>query len=310
MKEYLLTDVVTYNLMSFTAFKSILIFAALLDGPKTYEEIRDIFLVHKHLHEKISIDTLRVYINSLERMGCKIVKSKKSEGSKYQLLKHPFELQLNDKQVNSIIKIFKIILKTITVEELYSLTKFFQKISQGIENNELKENLINLSPLNKIDNKVLEVLIEACNKKDEITFMYNSINSNSKKQIRLLSEELFIKNNNIYLQGESQNVDNKVQFLVSRIDDIPVTCIERTIQPKDYITIGCEIYNNDIKLNKNEKLISQNENTRIIEITSDNIFRAKQRILELCPDCKVLYPEAVKKDIYSTLKKMREEYNA
>ena len=310
MKEYMLTDTVTYNLMSFTAFKSMLIFAALLDGPKTYEEIRDIFLAHKHLHETISIDTLRVYINSLERMGCKIVRGKKSEGLKYKLLKHPFELSLTEDQVNAIIKIFKVILKTITVEELYSITKFFQKLSNGIDNPEIKEALVNISPLSKINDAIIEFLIEACRKNDEISFIYNSVNSKTQKPIRMLTDKLFIKNNKIYLQGECQNTLNKAQFLVSRIADKPVTCIEKTISPKEKIIIGCEIYNPDIILDNNEKLISQNGSTRTIEITSDNIFRARQRVLSLCPDCKVLYPESFKKDIYSTLTKMKEEYYA
>ena len=310
MKEYWINDTVTYNLMSFTAFKSMLIFAALLDGPKTYEEIRDIFLAHKHLHETISIDTLRVYINSLERMGCIIVKSKKSEGSKYKLERHPFELRLTEEQAKSVIKIFKVMLKNITVEELYSITKFFQKISKGMDNNELKETLLNISPLNKVDTEILDILIEACKKHYEIKFTYNSVNFQSQKTVRMLADELFIKNDKIYLQGECAYIENKAQFLVSRIADKPVICAEKTIVPKDKIVIGCEIYNPDIALADNEKLISQNGSVRKIEITADNIFRAKQRILSLCPDCKVLYPEELKQDIHSTLTKMQEEYNA
>ena len=77
MKEFLQTDKVTYNLMSFTAFKAMLIFSILMDGPKTYEEIKEIFLSQKYLNETLSIDTLRVYINSLERMGCEIVRRTK-----------------------------------------------------------------------------------------------------------------------------------------------------------------------------------------------------------------------------------------
>ena len=310
MKEYLITDTVTYNLMSFTAFKSMLIFAALLDGPKTYEEIRNIFLEHKHLHEAISIDTLRVYINSLERMGCTIVKGKKSEGSKYRLERHPFELRLTEDQAKSIIKIFKVMLKNITVEELYSITKFFRKISASIDNNELKETLLNISPLNKVNMDILDILIEACKKHYEITFKYNSVNSRSRKPVRTLTDKLFIKNNKIYLQGECANIANKTQFLVSRIADKPIICTEKTITAKDKIVIGCEIYNPDITLADNERLISQTGTTRKIEITADNTFRAKQRILSLCPDCKVLYPEDIKQDIYSLLIKMREEYNA
>ena len=58
MKEFLKTNTVTYNLMSFTGFKSILIFSLLLDGPKSYSELQEILKNHEYLHEKISFDTL------------------------------------------------------------------------------------------------------------------------------------------------------------------------------------------------------------------------------------------------------------
>ena len=72
MKEFLKTNTITYNLMSFTAFKSILLFSLLVDGPKSYEEIQEYMANHEYLHEKISIDTLRIYFNSLREIGCKM----------------------------------------------------------------------------------------------------------------------------------------------------------------------------------------------------------------------------------------------
>ena len=46
MKEFLKTNTVTYNLMSFTGFKSILIFSLLLEGPKSYSELQEILKNH------------------------------------------------------------------------------------------------------------------------------------------------------------------------------------------------------------------------------------------------------------------------
>ena len=126
MKEFMKNNKVTYNLISFTGFKSMLLFECLLKGPKTYEEIKEYFANNPYLHETITIDTLRVYINSLERFGCEIVRGKKSEGSKYKLLKHPFELKLSDEETKSLIKVFKTICKSIELEDLLALTKFFK----------------------------------------------------------------------------------------------------------------------------------------------------------------------------------------
>ena len=129
MKEFLKTKKVTYNLMSFTGFKSMLLLSYLLEAPHSYEEIKKYFMENEFIHESISIDTLRVYINSLERLGCEIVRGKKAEGSKYRLVKHPFELRITDEQAKSLIKVFKSLTKSIEVEDLLAMTKFFEKIS-------------------------------------------------------------------------------------------------------------------------------------------------------------------------------------
>ena len=39
MKEFVKTQKVTYNLMSFTGFKALLIFSMLTKGPKSFDEI-------------------------------------------------------------------------------------------------------------------------------------------------------------------------------------------------------------------------------------------------------------------------------
>ena len=307
MKEFLQTDTVTYNLMSFTAFKSMLIFSILMDGPKTYEEIRDIFLSHKYLNEAFSIDTLRVYINSLERMGCEIVRGNKAEGKKYKLLKHPFELNIKDAYATQLIKIYKAISKNISVEDLLAITKFFKKIAFGIKNEELQNTITNLTPLSKINNEILLTLIKACRKKEELTIVYNSPSSKA-KNIDILAEELVIKNNKIYLTGTSPSYKNKANLLVNRIQGIPIIKIERSIVPKSKTTIRCELYNDEITLNNDERLISQDKDRRIIEIEADNLFRARQRVLSLGSDCKVISPDFFRDDIIEILKRMKEEY--
>ncbi len=308
MKEFMQTNKVTYNLMSFTAFKSLLLFSYLLEQPRSYEEIREFFAQHEYLNETISIDTLRVYINSLERVGCEIVRGKKAEGSKYKLVKHPFELKLTDEQVKTVIRVFKNLLKTIDVEELLSITRFFKTISKGIENKELKLMLEEISPLNKVDFSILVALINACRNNDEITISYKSPNSGV-KNIDLLAEELSISNNKIYLQGFSPNYKNTASFLVNRILEQPVVKLEKTIKRKDEIlAIGCEIYDLQFKPHDNEKIIERHDNKLIIEISSPNKFLARQRVLALASDCKVLYPESFKNEILSILRKMKEEY--
>ena len=309
MKEFNISNKMTYNLMSFTAFKAMLIFSILLDGPKTYEEIKVIYLSQEYMKETFSIDTLRVYINSLERIGCEIVRGKKSEGSKYKLIKHPFELNITDEYAKQLIKAYKAISKNISLEDLISITNFFNKISIGINNIELKNEITNLSPITKLDKKILDFLINACKNKDVISVSYYSPSPNL-KTIDIRAEELFVKNEKVYLLGESPSYSNKANLLVSRIKDLPITKINEQIESKSEMIIECEIYDKNIQLENNERLISEKDGIRQVEIKSDNIFRAKQRVLSLGKQWKVIAPENFKKDIISTLKDMQEEYFA
>ena len=91
----------------------------------------------------------------------------------------------------------------------------------------------------------------------------------------------------------------------------PVIKLVKTIrQDIEPLIIGCEIYDTNLPLKENEKVISQDDEKRMVEITSDNKFLTLQRILSMGSSCKVLYPESFKDEIYSTLKKMKEEYIA
>lgn len=311
MKEFLKSKKVTYNLMSFTAFKSMILFSYLLEQPRSYEEIKEYFENHEFLRESISIDTLRVYINSLERLGCEIVRGRKAEGSKYKLLKHPFDIEIPADQIKSLIKVFKSLSKTIEIDDLISLTNFFDKIAKEINNDELRTALVNISPLRKINHEILDLLINACRRNDQISFMYNSP-ATGIKEIELLAEKLSVTNNKLYLYGISpQYKDSKASFLVTRITSKPIVRLNKTISIKiTPLIVGCEIKDKNVPILENEKVIQEDDDKITIEITSDNKFSTIQRILSLGSACEVKYPESIRNEIYSILKKMKEEYIA
>lgn len=309
MKEFLKNNKVTYNLISFTGFKSMLLFSFLLDGPKSYDEIKEYFANHPYLNETISIDTLRVYINSLERLGCEIVRGRKCEGSKYMLKTHPFEIKLSEEQIKSLTKVFKELCKGVEIEDLLSLQNFLLKITHNISNEDLKNKLLNVSPLKDVNTAILKKLIIACHKNDELEILYNS--AGTKKRIDILTDKISVTNHKIYLHGHSPQYKGYTSFLVSKIETVSQVKPDRTpqIEPETFV-IGCELTDKNIKLLDNEKIVSENNNSMIIEITSNNKFFTRQRILSLGDDCKVIYPQTFRDDILATLKHMKEEYLA
>ena len=239
MKQFLKDQKITYNLMSFTGYKALILFNLLTEGPKSYNEICDYFMNHPYLREKISIDTLRVYINSLKRVGCEVKRFRgEDKESRYVILSHPFELKITPEQMQSIIKIYKSLVKNIDIKELLSLENFFEKIYSYIKNDEFLSNIRKVSMLNGIDKHLLTNLIGCCDKKDQIVITYNSPNSGKKNiEFRLLNEK-----------SENINQGDKIKFRVLDNDNLYIlaSVVEKFV------------FNNIDELWKHKEILSNN----------------------------------------------------
>ncbi len=312
MKEFIKNRTVTYNLMSFTGFKSLIVFSLLLDGPKSYDEINQFFKKHEYIKEAVSIDTLRVYLTSLRKIGCEIIRTPKIEGAKYKLVSHPFELQITEEQLKSLIKVYKSISRNIDLKELIMLENFLRKIASIINDENLNAAIEKHSLFNNIDIKLIDSLVNCCDRKEQIVILYNSPRSGA-KQIEIITDKVEMNNNKFYLYGTSIEYEQYSYFLVSRIISIvAVKAIKTKISDRKKVCVGYElkIYPNELKLTEDEKLIDiKDDGSLVIENSTSNPFIVKQRVLSLGYSCKVLYPESFKKDIIETLKKMREEYS-
>lgn len=309
MKEFLKTNTITYNLMSFTGFKSILIFSMLLEGEKTYDDLKNAIANHPYLQEKVSTDTLRIYINSLKKIGCEIIRKTKNHVTYYSIEKQPFDLQISEEQAQSILKIYKAISKSISVTDFISLQNFFEKFSKYINNQELKDKLKNISPIKNIKIELIKDLMKHVQSNNEITIYYNSPNS-GKKNITILPDKMNINNGKLYIYGINSEYNNYSSFLVSKIIkivsvnlnkstlEVPTYIVKYELEKEDYnfATLDCE------------KIIDTTGDKYIVEIKSKNKFDIIQRIMSHTNKCKVLSPDSFKEEIITALKQMKEGY--
>ena len=311
MKEFIKNQKVTYNLMSFTGYKSLLLFSLLTEGPKSYEDICTSFYNNPYLREKVSIDTVRVYINSLRRIGCEIKRVRGEDKiSRYTVISHPFELKLTPEQMQSIIKVYKSIVKNMDVKELLSMEKFFAKIGAYIKNDHFIDEIKRLSMLKDVNNELLEELIDCCDKKEQIVISYNSPNS-GEKNIELISDKIDISNGKIYLYGMGFEYMQYGSFLVSRIKKINEIKLNKTLpcnfkEFKIVYELVCDT--KKFKPDKNEKIIEKHENSLLIEMTTSNDSLAKQKLLEYGYNAKILEPEKFKNDFITLLEDMKAGY--
>lgn len=310
MKEFVKNQKVTYNLMSFTGFKALVIFSLLNGGPKTYQEISDHMLNHPYLKEKISIDTFRVYMNSLKRVGCEIKRTRgEDKVSRYGIVKHPFQLTLNEQQLESITKVYKSLVKNIEIKDLLYLENFLEKIGNTIQDEKFLADIKKISMLKDINNDLLEDLIDCCEKKQQIIIRYRSPNS-GEKDIELIADKIEISNNKIYLCGTSSEYGEYGGFPVSRIKAIKDIKQRRTIKAPEDITVLYRVMCTPETFvpSEGEKIVKKEENSVLLEITSSNKFYLKQKFLEYGPSCKIIEPDSIKNEFIELLKEMKAGY--
>jgi len=211
MKQFMEDKKISYNLMSFTGFRALVLFSLLLESPKSYDEICKYFLEHPFLNEHISIDTLRVYINSLRRIGCNVVRTKdKSEKvSRYFIKSNPFELHITPEQIQSIAKVYKSVTKNIDVDDLVMLEKFLRKIAGYINNNELNIALDEVSLFKDTDINLVNTLLDHCKRHDQIVITYNSPNKGT-KDIEILTDKVGLENSKIIFTVQTPNIKTMV----------------------------------------------------------------------------------------------------
>lgn len=309
MQEFLTNNTVNCNLMSLTGYRTLVILNALIESPKTNNEINDCLLNDQYIKENFSSDTLRIYINSLRAIGCEITKANKSNSKKYELLSHPFDYEITKPQLKALYKLQKSIHDKIDINEFLAIENFFNKLANLVKDESTKEFLKNNSLLKRIDKKILDELILHCKNKNQIKFLYNSPGS-GQKEIEIIAEKLSISSEKLYLWGNNLTHMQHSYFALDRILDILSIKLKKDNEQFLPTKIVYELYNHndDYVANRDEKIIKKTEDKLVIEFTSKNEFNAMQRILHLANDCKIISPESFKTNLLNKLKAMKESY--
>ena len=196
------------------------------------------------------------------------------------------------------------------VKELLSMEYFFEKIGSYIKNEDFIADIRKISMLRDIDKKLLEDLIDCCDKKEQIVISYNSPNS-GQKDIELIADKIEVANGKMYLLGTGFEYMQYGSFLVSRIKGIKEIKIEKTIPDNlQEFRIIYTLEGNPDKFNPadNERIIEKHNNYVVIEMKTSNDFLAKQKLLEYGPTCKVVAPEDFRNDFIKLLKDMKAGY--
>lgn len=303
--------------MSLTGYRTLVILQALIESPKTNDEINDYLFNNQYIKEKFSNDTLRIYINSLRTIGCEIIAANKSNSKKYVLISHPFAYDIEQSQLKALCKLYKNICDKIEIRDIIAIENLIKKISNLVQNEETRETLKSLSLLKYMDRDILNDLMAYCANKNQITFLYNSPQS-GEKSIEIIADKLSCKaekaSEKIYLWGSNLTHKEYSYFAVDRI--LKISSIKISKNQDDLsliqspIRVVYELYNRDSDyiLESDEKIIEKTDDKIVVEAISQNEFSLMQRILYMAGDCKVLEPEDFRVKLLNKLKNMEKVY--
>ena len=314
MQAFLTNNIVNCNLMSLTGFRTLVILGLLIESPKSNDEINEYFFNHQYIKERFSNDTLRIYIHSLRAIGCEITRADKTNNNRYKLVSHPFDYDIPKSQLKALTKLYKSFYDKVDVSQVIDLENLFKKLSTLVNNEHTKISLENISLLKNIDRNILYDLLIHCKKKNQITFLYNSPKSGA-KEIEIIADKLSFKSSDklsdkLYLFGNNLTHKEYSYFAVDRI--LKICSIKLLKNEEDFPSIKViyelKIYNNDYKLDTDEKIIQKSEDKLVIEVNSKNEFSLMQRILYMADDCKILQPETFKLKLLDKLKVMEKSY--
>lgn len=309
MQAFLTSNKVSCNLMSLTGYRTLVILGALLESPKTKDEINECLYNNQYIQEKFSIDTLRLYINSLRAIGCDITKANKSNNGKYILKSHPFAYDIPKSQLDALAKLYKNIYDKVDATDLILAENSMKKMNEKLQNKDTTAFLKSISLLKNIDRDILNDLIVHCKNKNQIIFLYNSPKT-GKKKIEIVADKLAFKSEKLYLWGNNLTHKEYSYFSVDRIIEICNIKLLKTNESFPCEKIIYEVYNQDEDyiLDPDERIIERTPDRIIVEATSRNNFSLLQKILYLANNCKIIEPESFKTILLKQLKTMGKMY--
>lgn len=256
-----------------------------------------------------SEDSLSIYLETLNRIGIKIKKEKKTK--KYFIAENINLINFNSLDLNNIANIKKVMSEKTSVDNIIKLNNLFcdlAKITEPEFSNGLLEIAKDLPFGPKLHSKVL-FLQECIKNKSSIKLIYNSPRKGNEEFI-LLPKYLKVSNLKLHLWAKDNSISDTRCLRLERIVSVEKIAqpIEETISDKFAI---CEVVStfNFNKLGKERVEILEKNNESIkIKLFYYTTFELMQKVLKLGNECKILEPLDAQNELIEKLKLIRSLY--
>ena len=302
-----LYEKVDTKLISLTGARTLLLLTLLSTGPKNAEEINNFFLSNNILDKAYSKDTLRIDLNCLKSFGIKISRANKYDG-RYSLLSSPFMLKVTKKELNALSKLYYMDVEKLSIPQLITYHKLFNKLSEYVAPQEHKEFIKGISILKNVNIGLLEELYTDCKNKNLISILYYSPRL-KEKEIKIETDYIGFRSNQLYLFGYDTDLKKNVFLNLTRIKKILLRFLRKDDTRAPLKTVIFKLKNfENYDLEPNEVIVNKTDNEAEIQGQYYNDFIAMQRMLYFAEDCTVIEPQELIDTILTKLSKMRKHY--
>jgi len=298
----------TSKQVALTGARALLLLAALVEGPKTCDELIKFFIECGLERKMCSVDTIRIDVNTLKTIGCNISRADKSNGHRYHIYSHPFKLTITNEEYKTVNRLYKRIIKTASPEKLLQYHNLFIRLSEMVDDEKMKEKLHGISILKHENINIVKRLVANEKKRNMIKIVYQPPHGKD-SEYDITMEKLGLRSNKLYVYCYNHTIRKRSFLNVSRIKSIIISLFN-----KDYthgldtcITFKLYSYKN-YELDDNEVVIDNKDDYILIEGRYFNDFIGIQRMLYFGSDCIVCGPDEIKEQIINKLLEMRAVY--
>lgn len=279
--------------ISLTAYRAVKLLNMLLEKPRGKEEIIESFRNDKVTEYSANKDTLRITVNSLRAVGCKIRRPTVKNGYCYVLEDCSFKISLSKKQLTVLNILRNNILKQNDWKTVIKLNNFYEKISDIIEDSELKDVLKYKKPFAKIRPEILEALQSGDILKKEVIINYASTSKKNNK-INIYPDKIFCDAGKLYIWAWYFKRKSYSYFNAEKI--LSVADIKKSdfVIPKENYTAIYELYGDSIKnfrCEPEEKITFKSDERLVISYEVVNEFKFFQRLLAFGNDFRLTEPK-------------------
>ena len=296
--------------VSLTGYRTLFVLKLLIEKPRSTEDIVEHLKSNEITRKSLSKDTVRITINTLKDVGCKIAKPSSANNHKYVLLYHPFDLYISDEEFNVLLKLRDNLSLELSYDDVFILNDMFEKI-MILSNSEEKVSYVNdTKSLIRVDRNLVCEFEKIISTKKKIQILYDSPR-NGEESIDVIPKKITFENGNLYLLAYSFKYNENSLFNFSRIKKINAIYLSTELKENHVFEVVYKLLGNSVSTFEkrvNETIISKNESELVVKATVDNEFWFVQRLLQFGIDFRIVSPYSFREKIVNKVKQIQKGY--